>query len=94
MWDAYTINLLFAILLTIVGGVWSLAWWFSRKFDETKDVIYNKIDELERSIVSKLEYHERHDDQRFGQIKDDIWDIRIRNAARDGVLPPLRDKHV
>lgn len=54
-------------------------------------MIFDKLDELN----DKLQYHERHDDQRFHDISDnlnkrfnetynDIWAIKVRNATIDG----------
>ncbi len=63
---------------------WVAAWWFSRKFGEVHDNFDTKINALEKNIVSKLEYHERHDDDRFAEIRNAVWDIRVRNAAIDG----------
>lgn len=75
----------FGLICFLVTSGWISAWWFSKKFNEVHDNIDNKTKELERNIVKKLEYHERHDDVRFADIKNDVWDIRVRNAARDGV---------
>lgn len=78
------------LLLTIAGSVWSLAWWLSGQFSHIRNAMYTGIKEVEKTILAKLEYHERHDDSRFGQIRDDIWDIRVRNAAADGTLKPMK----
>jgi len=71
---------------TVVTAVWSLAWWLNGHFNNIrKDVTL-----LGKEILDKLEYHERHDDTRFSQLRDDIWDIRVRNAAIDKTIPPTR----
>lgn len=75
------------IIVTIAGSVWSLAWWLSGHFEK----IRKEIVMLGKELVDKLEYHERHDDTRFSQIRDDITDIRVRNAASDALLV-LREK--
>lgn len=67
-------------LTAIIGGVWSLAWWFARQFSN----IAKAITETKDAILAKLEYHEKHDDQRFAEVRKDIWEIRLRNAAIDG----------
>lgn len=41
------------------------------------------IYETREAILNKLEYHERHDDHRFDNIRKDIWEIRLRNAGID-----------
>lgn len=68
------------ILSTIIGAVWYMASWLSKRFDEIKKYSSDMADK----IISKLEYHERHDDERFSEVRNDIWEIRLRNAAHDG----------
>lgn len=67
----------------IVGAVW----WLSAQFSFLRNMIYTKAEELRLQLTSKFEYHEKHDDERFGNISNDLWAIRMRNAARDGVMP-------
>lgn len=50
-------------------------------------MVYDRIGVTEKILVDKLEYHERHDDVRFLGIRNDLWDIRVRNAAKDGLVP-------
>lgn len=75
------------IVVAITGSVWSLAWWLSGHFSAVR----KEIIMLGKELIEKLEYHERHDDTRFSQIRDDITDIRVRNAASDALLV-LREK--
>ena len=72
------------VILTILGAVWSLDWWLSSQFKATRDLVYVKIESLQNNFMDKLDYHEKHDDKRFGQIIDDLWAIKVRNAAIDG----------
>lgn len=74
----------------IVGGLftavgWSMwaSWWLSKQFSQTRNLIWSRGEEVKKGIEEKLEYHEKHDDQRFSEIRNDLWAIRIRNAARD-----------
>lgn len=102
---------LIGVSLTIVGILLSAGWvsqsWLNKKFADASLAFNDKIDKLEDIIVRKMEYHEQHDDSRFAELrklgeirfnelKNDVWDIRIRNAAKDGhVLPkkvPLKDE--
>jgi hypothetical protein len=89
-----------SVAVFVGGTVWALAWWLSGQFSEIRSVVYQQIARVEGTILDKLEYHEKHDDTRFSNIdtrllnvRDDLWDMRVRNAAKDG-LPPLmaRDK--
>lgn len=71
------------IVLSIFGAVWSLAWWLSGKFSEIQENVYVRIQQVETTILNKLEYHERHDDTRFSSVRNDIWELRLHNAAQD-----------
>lgn len=85
-----------AFFLTIFGAVWSLAWWLSGQFTAIRSLIYSTAEKTTLGIMSKLEYHEKHDDQRFialgdqiQNVRDVMWDMRVRQAAKDGT-PPLK----
>lgn len=80
------------IIFTIVSAVSSLTWWLSGQFSSVRHLVFERIGLVEKTIMDKLEYHEKHDDTRFGSIRNDLWDIRVRNAAKDGLtmLPNRR----
>lgn len=63
------------------GSVWGLAWWLSGQFSGIRNLVYEQINKTADAIVSKLEYHEKHDDARFDDIKRDIWEVKIRQAG-------------
>jgi hypothetical protein len=75
-------GLTFLCGLAIAG--WSFAIWLTKQFDNLKNSVFNKVDQSITLLLSKLEYHERHDDQRFNTISNDLWTLRLRNAAMDG----------
>jgi hypothetical protein len=65
-----------------------------RELSKTDALITKCFDTLNE----KYEYHGRHDDERFAEIAksigdglkqayDRIWNIELRNAAKDGTLP-------
>jgi hypothetical protein len=62
-----------ATVLGAIGASWSLAWWFARQFA----IVINSIYETKDSIISKLEYHEKHDDVRFANVDKNIWELRL-----------------
>lgn len=81
-------------VITIMGSVLGFGWlaglWVSSKFSQVKALVFDQTDK----IITKLEYHEKHDDQRFADmktdlavqttaLKNDIWEVRLRNASRD-----------
>lgn len=89
------------LFLTVFAAVWSLAWWLSGQFTNLRNLIYTQVEKLNNSFSSKLDYHEKHDDTRFANldlrfasVRDDIWDIRVRNAATDGTNKPTRPTKV
>lgn len=70
-----------------------MTWWLAKQFNEVRKLIHAKTEQLERFILDKLEYHERHDDSRFNDVskrleavRDDLWEIRVSNAAKDNLL--------
>lgn len=78
-----------AVGVFVGGTVWALAWWLSGQFSEIRALVYQQMSLVQTNILSKLEYHEKHDDTRFSSIRNDIWDIRVRNASKDGFSPPV-----
>lgn len=86
----------------LITAGWVSASWLNRKFADTNILIDTKLEKLEMAIVGKMDYHERHDDERFkeirttaegryNEIKNDVWAIRVRNATLDNVVLP--NKH-
>lgn len=84
-WLAPTLNLL-GIGVILISGVW----WFQSQFSHLRSYFFDQIEKLSKNIMDKIEYHERHDDKRFADVRDDIWEIRLRNAAIDGSRMPPR----
>lgn len=76
-----------AVGVFVGGTVWALAWWLSGQFSDIRSFVYQQINRVEQAILGKLEYHEKHDDTRFANVRNDIWDIRVRNATKDGLTP-------
>jgi hypothetical protein len=87
-----------AQIVSIIAAVGGLTWFFSRQLNILSEKFFVRLDTSLDKIILKLEYHEKHDDQRFmemrdhsnqrfGEIKDDIWQIRLRNASKDGYIP-------
>jgi type II secretory pathway component PulC len=75
-----------AISVTIISAVWGHALWLSGQFKGVYKAIDQKFDKILDSLSEKLEYHERHDDQRFGHISDSIWEVRLQQALQNGNL--------
>lgn len=77
---------------TAVATVITLTWWLSRQFDNVKNRVDKKVEEVKIYFSEKLDYHEKHDDARFSDLKNDVWMIRLRNAAKEGVLEMNEEK--
>lgn len=74
------------IILTIVGlagGAISTVWWFRSWFAGQFSKIYDRMGKIEDNIIAKLEYHERHDDERFLDVHTRIWEIKLQLAGKD-----------
>lgn len=67
-------------MITIVGAVWSLALWITRQFSTLKSLIYDKFE----SALIRLEAHERHDNRRFSEVTNQLWELRLYNAGLTG----------
>lgn len=78
-WISPTLNLL-GIAVILISGVW----WFQSQFSHIKSYFFSELEKLQINVLNKIEYHERHDDKRFADLRDDVWEIRLRNAAIDG----------
>lgn len=63
-----------------LSTVGALVWWLAGQFKATRDLVYARVQE----VIEKLEYHEKHDDARFQEVRNDVWEIRLRNARIDG----------
>ena|SRR5271154_4384549 len=61
----------------IAGSSAWLAWFISTQFSANRKAFYR--------IMS---VHNKEDDDRFEALKQDIWQLRLRNARVDGVKPP------
>jgi len=69
---------------TMIFTVGTGVWWLSGQFSKMRHLMDDKIDKLESNIIQKFEYHEQHDDARFNQLGNDVWQLRLENAAREG----------
>lgn len=74
------------VAVTTGGIVWGFAGWLNTKFETLR----KQIATTSASVIDKLEYHERHDDKRFESVNNELWAIKVRNASKDGYLPPAK----
>jgi len=97
-WTSEAVVTLAIGILGLISSTAILVWFVSSQFSGNRNLMWKALTELGDKIIKKLEYHERHDDERFSQmaetvntrtreLSDRIWTIEIRNAAKDGTLP-------
>lgn len=75
----------FYYAISILSGILGAFIYLSRQLTNIKTLIYQRTDAIEELFRTKLEYHEKHDDQRFSAIHSDLWQIRVADAARFGL---------
>jgi hypothetical protein len=78
---------------TVATVVWSAAWFIFTQQIKIKDLIYVKFEELKNLFSDKLDYHERHDDQRFDNITKDIMTLRISQAKSSNRITKYLDEN-
>lgn len=72
-------------VISVGVTVASMSWWLSRQFSNTNNLIDAKLEKLQTILVGKMEYHERHDDQRFSDLRNEIFTLQLKEAAREGL---------
>lgn len=73
-----------SVLLVIVSSIFVLGWRLNNQFRDVRALVFTQAEKIREFFLTKLDYHEKHDDDRFDKISNDLWLIRVRNAARDG----------
>ena len=81
-------------LASLLGGVGSAIWymgnWINRQFLSMRELIYDKFEELRKNLSDKLEYHEKHDDTRFANIRNDLIRLQMDLLIKEN--RELKDK--
>ncbi len=72
------LGIFIAVETTLVTAIWGFAWFLSKKFNN----IYEKIQLTLETMIAKLEYHEQHDEKRFSEITNGLWEIRVQQAGK------------
>ena len=75
-----------AVLATVFSGYTAGFIWLTRQFSIINASVYKTKDELKNVFLDKLEYHERHDDVRFDNVRKDIYQLGLRMAANTGKI--------
>lgn len=69
-------------------SIWVFRGWFSSQFGK----IYEKMNDVQKNILDKLEYHERHDDARFADVQNQMWQVRFDLAGKTFDKEAIRGK--
>jgi hypothetical protein len=81
-----------AIGVTVISAVWGHAIWLSNRFAYIQKAMDQRFEILMEKLTEKLEYHERHDDKRFGDISNGLWEIRLQNAVQSRRLAAKKEE--
>jgi hypothetical protein len=73
------LSLLGGGIFTVIGTTAFLTVWITQQFSVNRAVFYRL-----------LSLHNKEDDDRFAELKEDIWSLHIRNARKDGEAPPVQ----
>ena len=83
------IGLVFGVI-GLIGSTATVVWFISKQFSDGRSLIYAQIAKLGENIIQKLEYHEKHDDERFqslidndNKISDRIWNLELKLALKN-----------
>src|SRR5258706_16128608 len=70
-----------SLIVAISGSVWSLAWGLNGHFSNIRKDFLS----LGKEIIEKLEYQEKHHDERFASLGNDICKLKLLNAVLKGI---------
>lgn len=92
-------GLFLTIFCSVISATWFMSRWVNNQFNATRDLIYSirdliytKIEQTEKTLMGKLEFHERHDDQRFTELTNQIWEVKLKNAHLHKAKPITEHK--
>jgi hypothetical protein len=68
----------------VAVGTASIMAYLQRMQSSNKKFVY----ETRRLIFRVMSLHNQEDDDRFAELKNDLWKLRVRNAMKDGEVFP------
>jgi hypothetical protein len=84
-----TIIVLLCAIGSLVIATATLVWFMADQFKKSRAEFWKGITALHNTMTEQLDDHENKDDRRFERITDQLFEIQIRNARKDGdPLPP------
>src|SRR5580700_9530290 len=72
------------MIAAVAVGTASIMAYLQRLQSSNKKLIY----ETRRIIYRIISLHNKEDDERFAELNDGLWKLRVRNAMKDGELFP------
>lgn len=73
------------LLLSLGTYLVGITYWLNNQFNKIRQLVYDQSELTKKLLLEKIEYHERHDDVRFNELNNNIWELRLRNAAAERV---------
>jgi hypothetical protein len=84
-----TIIVLLCAMGSLVVATGTLVWFMADQFKKNRAEFWKGITSLHNTMTARLDDHDKKDDRRFDRMTDELWDIKLRNARKDGdPLPP------
>jgi ABC-type siderophore export system fused ATPase/permease subunit len=74
-----------ALGITIISAVWGHAIWLSGRFAGISKTMDERFEKVIFAITHKLENHEHHDNQRFAEVNNGLWELRLQTAVQDRI---------
>lgn len=78
---------LLTLFFSVIGGQFALGVWINSRFETNRKESMSMRD----SLMAQLQYHERHDDRRFAEITNALWEIRLQSALKGSSLDQKDD---
>lgn len=83
----YYLAVIATIGVALFTGQWVAVSWLNKQFTSLRNTFYTELKQMGKDVIEKLEYHERHDDNRFEQVdnkfeqlRNDIWELRLHGV--------------
>lgn len=82
-WTAIlAVSTVIAVILSVFASQWRLTNFITTKID----AVLERVDRFKEELLDKLQYHERHDNKRFEDIRNNLFAIQLAAARKDQCL--------
>ncbi len=77
-----------ATTCTIAGVLVGLGWWMSGQFKLVRDEIGDKLQRVEKSLDTRIDAHEKLDNERFNKMDLELLKITLREQNSGKIIGP------